>query len=342
MQEAETWRPRLRDVVRRDHDLASVGESYHGAEVAVHVKQKLGCDVQALLGRLKFSEIIKEEAAHIQAAENCAYLPARFHLGAVGFHHAVEQGSKMEEGEMFPYVFVIDDASRCKFQACYRTDEQAAAFSIPESSTERFPNCLTPGGTDEDIAAARVVSAAAEAVDTCKWLASLLTSRHRAAAHLAVDLFEWWYHARGGRAEYKLRASPNWELIVGEDFINVRRALMASSTIRDVRRVFKALDGDIGLVVDGESAQGRIAGRLPDARLAKRPRFGKRGAVEVWCALREVFGVDTVEAMDAALDFCVKHAAEYESNARFASAADRLLASPAELSPDLLRECLRV
>ena len=343
-QEAARWRPRLREVVRTDDELASVASAYHGAEVASFVKKKFGQDVQGILGRLTFSQIIEEEAAHIQPAEACTYLPARFHLGDVGFHSAIEQDSRMEEGETYPYVFVVDDAARSKFQACFRIDAQGgAAFSILASSGERFPFCLTPGGADVDIEAARVVAADVEAADSTKWLSSLLTSRHRAAAHLVVDLFDWWYHARGGRVDFRLRESANWDLILVEDFINVRRALMASSTVREVRRVFKALDGDIGCIVEGESSQGRVAGRLPDARLAKRQRFGVRSAAETWRALREKISIDSAEDIDAALDFCLKYVVEYETNARFASAADRLLgSSSADMNANLLAECLRV
>ena len=326
----------LRDVVRHSDDLSSVADAYHGTEVADYVSKRFGKNVQSLLGRLAFSRIISEEAAYIQPAEECTFLPARFHLGSVGFHASVEQNSRFEDG-LYPYVFVVDD--KIRFQACFRIDEGGAAFSM--SSDERFPYCLTPGGTDADIAAARVVASDAEAADSTKWLAPLLTSQHREAAHLAVDLFDWWYHARGGRVHFRLPTSANWDLITGMDFILVRRALMASSTVRDVRRVFKALDADIGSVV--EASAGRVPGRLPDARLSKRAKFGKRSAVEVWSALRGVFAVDTIESMNAALDFCVKYVEEYESNARFASAADRLLGSSSlELSSNLLHECLRV
>jgi hypothetical protein len=346
LQEVEAWRPRLRDVVRCDDDLASVANAGHDPKVAVYVREKFGIDVLELLGRQAFARVIGEEAEYIEPAEKCVYLPARCHLGDIGFHSAIEQNSRMEEGELYPYVFVVDDPDRSKFQACFRIDGQGgAAFSIFASSEDRFPQCLTPGGTEEDIAAARVAAAEAETADSRRWLSSLLTSRHRAAAHLTVDLFDWWYHARGGRAEFRLPSSANWDLIIGDDFVNVRRALMTSSTIRDVRRVFKALDGDIGVIVEEESAQGRIAGALPDSRLAKRPKFGKRGAVEVWTALGEVFAIESAEAMDAALDFCVKYVDEYGGNARFASAADRLLGSAGssapELSFNLLRECLR-
>ena len=327
----------LRDVVRHSDDLWSVADAYHGMEVANYVSKRFGQDVQALLGRLEFSRIISEEAAYIQPAEECTYLPGRFHLGSVGFHSSIEQNSRFEDGQVYPYVFVVTTGA--KFQTCFRIDEDGAAFSM--SSDDRFPYCLTPGGTDDDISAARAVAAVAEAADSTKWLSSLLTSQHREAAHLAVDLFDWWYHSSGGRVNYRIPTAANWDLITGVDFIHARRALMASSTVRDVRRVFKALDADIGRVV--EASAGRVPGPLPDARLSKRAKFGKRSAVEVWSALREVFAIDTVESMNAALDFCMKHAKEYGSNARFASAADRLLGSSSlELSSNLLAECLRV
>lgn len=344
-QEEARWRPSLRDVVRCSDELSSVANAYHGAEVADFVTKRFGVDVHALLGRLAFSRILEEEAEHIQPAEECTYLPARFHLGSVGFHTAIDQNSRMEDGEVYPYVFVIDDSSRSKFQACFRIDEGGAAFSILASSSERFPYCLTPGGTEEDIASARTVASDAESADPSKWLASLLTSRHKAAAHLAVDLFDWWYHSRGGRADYRLSSLSNWDLITSVDFIQVRRALMSCSTVREVRRVFKTLDGDIERVLASARSQGQIPGLLPDGRLSKRPKFGKRGAVETWRAVLEVVRVDAVEDLDAALDFCVKYAEEYESNTRFSSAADRLLSSAGgaeDMNSNLLRECLRV
>lgn len=314
--------------------------------MASYVAKKFGVDIQNVLGRLMFSTIINDEAEYIQPADECTYLPARFHLGAVGFHSAVVQDSRVEEGEVYPYVFVVDDSSRHQFQACFRTDAHGgAAFSIASSANERFPYYLTPGGSDGDIEAARAVASDVEAADSTKWLTSLLTSRHRTAAHLVVDLFDWWYHARGGRSEFVLSRPANSALIAGVDFVNVRRALLGSSTVREVRRVFKALNCDIDLVVAAEASQGQVAGRLPDSRLAKRPRFGGRSAAETWSALRGVARIDSAADIDAGLDFCVKYAREYESNARFASAADRLLASSADdadLNANLLRECLRV
>lgn len=59
-------------------------------------------------------------------------------------------------------------------------------------------------------------------------------------------------------------------------------------------------------------------------------------------------GAVTADSVDAIVDFCVRYDGEYETNGRFSSAADRLLASlstdaaDCRLIHNMLRESLRV
>lgn len=327
----------MRQVIRCHHDLHCVD---HKA-VRDYMLREFHYDLYEL-GRMRASEIVCEESDFVLASAECTYLPSSFQLGDVGYNRAITPENALEEGEINPYVFVVEDARANRHQACFRTDgDDMAAFSA--RGDDAFPYCLAPGGSPEDVAAARALGADRFAANSRKWLSCLVTSSVRQSAHLAADLFDWWYGARGGDNQNRLEGCANSQLIATSEFINVRRALITCVTVREVRQVFKALDADIQLIAAGEDA---MDAPRPSAVPRKRPRQASALAVlDVWDGFVDS-GAVTVDSVDAIVDFCLRYDTEYEKHSRFSGVADRLLAvlgtSDSPLISNLLAESVRV